>query len=626
MADFNVNLASPQGAGAQALSPISRPSSAKASIAPLVDFAVGMGSLFLKNKEEQKKTDAAAKQQAVLQDYSQKFNAITEGEQSGQISPARKKALSESLTSQTLANYPEYVDDIKKITGTFREMGGISSVLDLEKAAKDEDKQRTQVMSSTGLPVSLSDSPAYKDQMWKIHQRTVSVDAMVERQRKAESHAASMSAEARSAQTYAFKNEAIQAVTNQGSDFLSAMRTKADDLITSAQGDPEKIKLAQMEWNKVRGMYDQSITALGAHDPTSAGAWKDMGKTLDAYFQDGITGKPVTEAMSNKVKMIEYGTQAKLMSTPQGAAFFTAAKMAPTSVDKIISLVGMDSLKNIMETVTKGTGVNTLANPKLAEATREAYRGVTDIYDKSADATEKEAARTQGVNILSKSLNDLSAADIYGADPKAINQLMQQVDSRFFAEQVAAGNISPQALSNSTAVAARVYLNPLIKSVNEKFATPLSAPERFTVRTDTYLNPNEGQIGTKPSYSGSNKTVIPIDVLNISFVGGKILFEPKPNVKVVESDRRDLISSMKSSGDAISQLVRITAHTKGTTDYQKTWDEEKHKFFPGVFPDPVKLRAGQTVKGKNGKSYKYLGGDYNDIEHSYMELPDASGQ
>ena len=613
MADFNVNLAAPQGAGAQALSPISRPQSAKASLAPLVDLAVGMGSLFLKNKEEQKKIDAAAKQQAVLQDYSQKFSAITEGEQSGQITPARKKALAESLTSQTLANHPEYVDDIKKISGTFREMGSMSEVLDVEKAAKDEDKQRTQAMASTGLPVSLSDSPQYKDQMWKMHQRTVAVDAMVERQRKAESHAASMSSEARSAQTHAFKNEAIEAVTSQGSEFLSAMRIKADDLILQAQGDPEKIKTAQIEWNKVRGMYDQSITALGAHDPTSAGAWKDMGKTLDTYFQESITGKQVTEAMGNKVKMIEFGTQAKLMGTPQGAAFFTAAKMAPNSVDKIISLVGVGTLTSIMETVTKGTGSNTLVDPKMAEATRVAYKGVTDTYDKTTDAGEKEEARKQGVNIISKSLNDLSAADIYGADPKAINQLMQQVDSRFFAEQVAAGNISPQVLSNSTAVAARVYLNPLITSVNEKFATPLRAPERFTVRTTTYLDPNEGQLGTKPKSSAAG-TVTPIDVLNISFVGGKILFEPKPSVKVVESDRRELISSLKSSGDAISQLVRITAHTKGSTDYQKTWEEEKYKFFPNMFPNPKMLQPGQTVDG-----FKYIGGDVRD-RNNWMEV------
>lgn len=606
MADFNVSLQQPQGAGAGVLSPVQQQVTRFEN--PFVATALGMTEIFVKNQRENEKKKAEEQKNTVLQEYAQRYNTIAE-DRTGQLSNPQKSALTGSLFSQYVAQHPELVDEFKKITSGSREMGNMVGVIDEEKAIKDERRKRVSDMANSGLVVSVTDSPEYQDGMWRVRQETVRQQQLAEEIRKRESHAASMASEARSAETYDLKRQAEVSLTNQGSEYLNAMRLKADALIKEAGGDPEKIKQAQADWSKVMGLYDQTITSVGIHNPELANSWRTPAKTIDQYFQDAIVGKTVTEAQNNQVKMIEYGTKTKLMSTPEGAAFFTSVQMAPNAFDQILKNVGTQTLSNVFKAVTgKGNAASFTSSPEDAKAAVDILKALSDTYDKAPDPTSKEQARKQGVNIVNKVLKDMSASDVYGADTKSFAALMKSIDFKFFAEQVAAGNVDMNALSNATAVAARVYRSPVIAEVSQRLSTPF-------VRTG----------GLTPS---SSPTTPVSELVNINFTNGKVLFEPKQKGYLSPVDlagHRQMIRELQSSSEAISQIVRIDAHVKGSTDYTKTWEDNKHRYFPQVFPDPNLLKVGQKITAKNGDVYEYIGGDYNDIAGSYKLVGSKDG-
>ena len=131
------------------------------------------------------------------------------------------------------------------------------------------------------------------------------------------------------------------------------------------------------------------------------------------------------------------------------------------------------------------------------------------------------------------------------------------------------------------------------------------------------------------SKTGAVERVKVLDAVDIKFSGSGVVFEAKASRDLSPAEavsQRTMLEGLRSAQVGLTQLIHIGAHMEGSTDYRKFWEANKHVYMPNTFPDPVKLSVGQVVKAKNGKSYKYLGGDFNDIEKSYQEVMNGKSE
>jgi len=89
-------------------------------------------------------------------------------------------------------------------------------------------------------------------------------------------------------------------------------------------------------------------------------------------------------------------------------------------------------------------------------------------------------------------------------------------------------------------------------------------------------------------------------------VGSGIVFDVKdvPNDPVSQRNARAAIDALNTSQKAINEVIRLGAHTQGSTDYAKQWEDNKHVYFPTMFSPYKNLEIGQVVDGM-----RYNGGD-----------------
>jgi hypothetical protein len=189
----------------------------------------------------------------------------------------------------------------------------------------------------------------------------------------------------------------------------------------------------------------------------------------------------------------------------------------------------------------------------------------------------------------------------------------------FFASSEYAGLIASGVISKEAAGAAQktlqVMFEPVVvDAIQKRLAKPL---DTGSIYSEALLKP------------GSKELLTVADAVTLKFTGSGVTFEAKPIKNLTPAAvvaQREMLEGLREAQQGINQLIHIGAHLEASTDYSKFWESNKHVYMPNTYPDPKKLAVGQVVTAKNGKSYKYLGGDFNDIENSFQEVKNGTSK
>lgn len=583
MADFNVSLAAPQGVGAGVIAPVREP-----GFGDLLSAGADILSSIAKGKAESDKAKAQAADRAIIQQYAQKYSALSEDENLQALMPGQRKAMSEALFRQHVAANPHLIDEFKKVTSGMRDFGTITNDLEAVADVKAERKNKISTLSSRGYEVSSTDSDAQIDRLWAVNQHAVQIERLAEQKIKLESHGASMASAERSALQFNIEQESRKRVMAMGNDYLPALQTKADEILNKFKsGEIKDAATAKAAWDKLKMQFDQSVRTVTVGNEGMGAGFLEISKTLDANFNDALTGKTQTETLKNSVDLAMFGAQAKLLDKPENALFFGTLKMAPNALEKLIS-VTPKSDEFLRDVFAFAVGKGSVRSPEAAQGVSITVKGVSDQFTRTQDvATGKQLS-----GLFSKVLTELPVQDAYGADPKVISHLVQSLDDPNFADRVSAGEVPPEKLSSASAVLGRVWKDKVVENVSAKLGQPFTA------------------------YTSSNMTsTVQTDVASltdIQFINGKVVFAPRAEKGVYLtpdelSQHRDVVKKMQSSSDAVSQIIRIDAYMAGEKDPSKTWEKNKHRYFPNNFPDPEVINTSKIYLSE-GKKFKYNGG------------------
>lgn len=619
MADFSVNstnLSAPQGQGANVVAPV---------VEMQTDQGLGilpaLGEMFVKGIAGLKKQESEDRKNTVVRSYNKEMAKINDTLSLGHKDAAWAGAQTRAITSKYLASNSEYTTEIIEahkgfIGGT--EVGVAQKQEEAQTALRNADMSGASSAGFTfypGMDIKSQNLTidAYKtrlrveDQLKKDRADAAEQRAQAAEGRASESHAVSINDHL----TKKNAAEGLLSVANANFDAFNAM---GSDLITkTGMSFEQKSAIVDSNVNRIK----MGLAAVSKDNPELAGPFRDlfgnMESTLKKIIDPKVKSASEAETLKNEWDSLMYKSKLLAVSDPAVKKAVVATDLfkdpALLSLNNTPAVVGFfahaglapEDQKSVPETII-GTVNEKAALDTFQAALRKINAGGT---------TNTPKAQMEAVNSANEIMRQTSKTD--GSIPAAaLKNLSSFYSSAEFGKLAKEGKIDMTTAQN-------------VKKVFEVKYTP-AVQVAIMNKLDTKI---------PQDISGGGEKLL--DTVDIKFSGSGVRFETTPDSRSMfskfaglggEADfaRGEGKRALDDAAKGLNQLIQMGAHLEGTTDYGKYWEANKHYILPKVFPDPAKLKIGQTVKAVNGKSYKYIGGDFNNIKRSYVEVSSAISQ
>ncbi len=611
MADFSIKetqLSAPQGAGT---GPVQAVQSAGSN---LLQNLSTMGDIFAKGLGDQKKLDADARKQKALSTFAKEQAALSDAVDQGK-SYKEISVRSRTSYSAAVASNPELADDYQKIMSGLKNHGGLGDVvseLDLVKKQRSND---LDMLAKRGIIVPEGATELEE----KAYINSAKVNIRVEQQqeefnkRQAEYRAG---AKFTSEQLKEMEKEnSIEVVNTIAKSTLSTFQadiTSTINMVTSGrmtQQDAQAFITGKL--STIQGQ----VAAAARGDSSMVGVY--MAPFLSMHDMGMKMADPKVGVANSKSQFDQIIQGQKLdliLNDPQ-----LQQLVAANSLFQGNPYLGVALGKEIVKLTAQITSsnpkdkANTIPIVGNAEVEKKTY----DFLKKSLEPINGNVegkATPKAIEEVSNGINHIleeigTSSNKKGMTPKQLVETASFLSSSQFGAFSAKTKLSPDAMSTAKHALAQVYVPTIVDTVQKRL---------------------EGNLNqTQSAYAAGNPRTQIIQTVDPVFTGTGVVFQAisRPGMDRAElSGVEATIKSLNSSQLAINQIIHMTAHLSGSTDYKKTWEENRHKWMPSVYPDPSKLKEGQIVKAPNGKSYKYIGGNFNDIDRNYVEVPSGQGK
>lgn len=592
MADFNVSLQQPQAAGAQPLAPVHRP--ADRYMDPMVGLAVGMTGIFLQNQKEKEAQQKKEQQEAVLGDFVREQTALSDAVAQGSMPKAQAAARARANFSKYSANYPGLIDEFNKSNKSlfeFTELGEVKAEADL---IKDQRKQLLSDAQRAGVVIPAGASPELEDSMLNSFQASRRAQAEFEQLTKRNAEIRAQAGEDRSAQLFQQREQAVKGLTALGAAHLETSQVFVQDAIKKAKAGhvDEAMMDLRIHFTNIEG----AIASLSATNPELSGAWKQLFADVRKIGEDGISGKLQGDALEQQIKNIKNRGTLAALSDPQVAGAYVASSMFQGNIPATF-WDSNNAAKSAIALASQKLGgdIPVIVGDKSKEVPTFdiAKHNISMLRNNTAQEPDKTKAQVS--NLVNNVLDQVGKSG--SIEPDKLKNAANFLASTDYAYMVENGLINKDIADRAGRVFQAVYESGVSSAIDRKLQESLN-------------------------FRSSNLNATYGELVNFSWNGAGVVvdrsqFDRKYKNQFESHDVDIFLAKMKPVNDAINQLVRIGAHREGNTNYAKFWEDNKHYILPNFYPDPQKLKVGQIVQGKDGKNYKYLGGNYNDIVGSY---------
>lgn len=604
MADFNTGLQAPQGAGAQPIAAVQEHVQQFSN--PWVGLATGMASVFAANLKDSQKKEKEDQQKRIIGDFTREQTALNDAISQG-LPKEQAAARARANFSKYSANYPALVDEFNKSNKALFESTELGVAKGEAQRTVDEVTALRSDYQKSGGYIPLGASPQQVQSQLYAFQETRRIEEDFKRTSARAAEGRAQTSEGRSQQTFEQKELAVKALTSIGSAHLPA----AQDFVMGAiaKGRTGDTAGAQQDLNIYFSNIEAGITAASAANPELASGWRNLFSDMKKVGMEGTDPKADAAKLEDQLKAMQ--TKAKLIAfaSPQMQGLFAVNSLLGGQLPAVFWETNQAARDAVVSVAQQVAGPNTpipqvVGNKQNEETVYPVLENNLRLLQ-SGQAANPEKVKGDVSNSLNNILKQVGKADSLGLGAKELTTVAKLMESPQYAYAVTNGLLDKEAAYQAGRAFQVIYEKSASKALSNKLAEPFNVAGATT-----------------------NKTIG--ELVNIEWNGSGVTLAPTrvdPNLDPANptgSFYRDrMITEMKKGSQTINQLIMIGAHREGHTNYAKFWEENKHNILPTYYPDPAKLSVGQTITAKNGKKYKYIGGNYNDIENSYMEVRSA---
>lgn len=610
MADFNVQLADPQGRGTDPVSPVQQ----QAVNTTPMNILGEVGSIFVKGLQQNTKDAALARRNTVVGEYINSQKVYDDALTTGQWNASQTSTASRANYTKFIAAYPEYAEDFKQAREAFyggSATGEAQKQLDAEKKQVEADISSASAMGYTFYP-GMSDEAKNKTLDAYKYARRLEVETAKQYQANAEQRAANNESRANTqfgmtVDDYVAKEKAFSGARELAGANFDSVAATATDLIKQMQGGmPQEQALAihTSNINRVKA----GLAAIAGKNPEAAAPWIKLFDDMDQNIRQQLDP---TKKSADELKLLtdRYNTlitKAKLAaveSNPQLANAVVATQLFPG--ESMVTLASTPAVRSwILKAVRLDGSTNKpeqmVGTKDDATAFKTAKDAITRLQTGNYSPEDKEKATQEATHLINTLLDQTTTAG-GEMNPAALKQASTFFASPEFGRMSLAGQVDKQTAANAQHVFQTQY-EPAVKNAIIRTLDDAKIAKSVDIKL----------IGNSVTFQQKKSDVGAVEALsNFSIHGGM------DGIAGIEK-RKDL----KAAEAGLNQLIRLHAHLEGTTDYGKYWELHKHELMPGVFPAPERLKQGESIDWK-GTKWTYNGGNYYD-RSNWTEQPSKS--
>ena len=589
MANFSEQLNAPQGAGARPIAAVQPPTELNTS-AGWQNLAGGMLEAFAQYKK-QDKIDVS---NAIVGEYNAKIASIAQGVEQGTIPPSQARTLVGAHYSKYQAQYPEMVDKFKDSTSNMYEFSSLKKVKEEEKTMAEIRNEKLKGLASEGYPVTESTSDGALQNWIDTRDAAKRIEIFEKKkyeswQRKNTMEAADFDLEQKKLST-----QSATALHEMFSGGNKAVMSSAIDIARKYQGNPEA---GAQELLNLRNTVGAQLDRFRAANPAAVDHYYKQFEDTFKLANDMLSGKLTGEAQTNALNIQQNQIKLESLQDPSARAMYGAAFISGGPIPSaFIELqgVGKQAVTSIFNTYGVGTQA---AKPVVGtDSQRAAFdvlkSSVTDI--ESGRNANPEKAKGEVSNAVNNILKQIGNGAVNGIPATSYEEAAKLLASPEFLKARSYGLIDPKVLPNAANAIREFYDKRVGKQVSDAIA---QVPE-----------------GIDATWNGAGV------VLGVN-LGSDLYLSRETRPKVEQTAQ-----SLQPYGKLLNEAVKAGAHLEGRTDYQKYWEENRHRLIPSIFPEPSKLKVGDVKEFPDGVKRKYNGGNFMDVNKGWEVVGQPEGK
>ena len=596
MADFSPNatqLTAAQGAGTAPIAPVQE------QVIPTDLSAVkGLVDMFSDNMKAKRKVDAEKLKQGVIGAYAKEQQAINEGVASGELNPRTAAIKSKATLGTYLANYSQYTKELHELRSAFEGGTELGDVVDASKEALKVKEARRSAAISKGAVIRPWMSPEEEESELVKTERQASIIRDFERKRDLNAESRAQGVYDRSTADWEGKKQAFQLMQDTAEVHLTSTSGFIKNLSNNVRNGKITQEEAKLEINTYFTGINQTLLAASKGYPEDAAHFKNLFSSALEIANKAIDPKTSADEVNNEYSRLIGLTKLTAIRDPK-----VRANVAGLELFKNNPVSGLEILN-----ISKGTLARMAANDEdTVGATAgkiPSDRPPTIVGDPSAEKDaigfltknikllgtptfkDKDGAEREIANIVNKTLRqtakEFSSSSGGSNDAKKFIALSKFYASPEFGKFASSGKLSREAQVGAENAWMTTYVPAVRDSIQEELSKPL--------------------VGTsaRASVDMPKEALRIADIVNVSFSGASVKFSAKADSKLssVElNSQRTSVEALKSSQDALTQLIKTGAHLEGHMKYDEYWEKNKYTFLPQIYPAP----AGVIVNGYRSK-------------------------
>lgn len=602
MADFNVNLSGPQGAGAAVVAPVQEQVVKDNS----VDLLGGIVDIFAKGLAADSKAKALQRKNAIIGEYVKNEQVYADALTTGQWGSSQVGIASRANYNKMLASYPEFITELseaKKAIYDGTETGEAQKKVDAEVKQRNDDIARA---SSAGYTFYEGMSDDSKTKAIEASKATVRInnefDEVAKRnaeQRAQNSEGRSQGTYQRTLQDYTDKENATKGLLEIADRNFDSLAAISKDLMN----DPNKtFEQKQVLFNENTRRIRTGLLAISARNPEMAAPWQKLVDEMEGTFLKIADPKAKTESeaqqLRNEYDAQMYKQKLLIIANPQARAAVAVTTLFsnnPALLDMATNPVLVGTLAEYGLGPDAGKKTPVVGTPDEKAALRTIKGALNSLQNGKAQG-DKTKLNTEAINTVNEVLKQTGTMQ-GPISPTMLKDLSSFYASPEFGRMAAEGKVDMPTMQNAKKVFQVSYEPAVKESIMNRLSQP-GVMDSIDIRMSGANVSFNRKLGTDKRTIGEQ-------------MAGAFNIEAGLQGNNVNAQS----AALREAEAGLNTLVHMGAHMEGTTDYNKYWQENKHLLMPGVFMEG--LEPGKVVNG-----YEYLGGDARN-KNNYKKVPDA---
>lgn len=595
MADFSPNatqLTAAQGAGTAPIAPVQEQ-------VIQTDFSAvrGLVDMFSENMKAKRKEEAEQLKNNVLTAYANEQKKINQGIASGEMDPRRAATKSKEVYGTFLAGYSQYTKELNELRNAFASGTELGDVEDTAKAEAKIQADRITLAQAHGAVIRPWQSPQEREPEIEKGIRTKALLDRFENQTK-------MNAEKRAQGVYdntqadrTGKQQAFQLMQDVTEVHMGATSGFIKNLSGKVREGKMTVDDARLEVSNYFTGINQTILAASKGFPEDSAHFKNLFANAQEVALKAIDPKSSAEDVTNQVNLLIGKTQLLAIENREVRAMAANSKLFPQNPVAALELASLQ--KDVLvrmaaddKDTVGATGSKSEVRVPSIVGDPAAEKDVIGFLTKNIKLLDtptfkdKEGAEREIANIVNKTLRqtakEFTNASGGSDDAKKFIALSKFYASPEFGKFASSGKLSKEAQAGAETVWMATYVPVVRDSIQSELSKPL--------------------VGTsaRASVDAPKEALKIADIVSVSFSGASIKFAAKADSRMSSAElnsQRLSVESLKTSQDALTQLIKTGAHLEGHMKYDEYWEKNKYTLLPQIYPAP----AGVIVNGYRSK-------------------------